>query len=105
MISGLSPKEQSAVKDNNKKWLVYILRCVDDSLYVGATNDIERRFVEHLTGKGSKFTRSRKAAEIIYTEEFNNKYDAFKREKEIKGFSRHKKLNLIKLKTTIDAPL
>ena len=79
------------------KWYVYILECEDKSLYVGATNDLERRLIEHKKGKGSKFVRSRKAAKIIYTEEFNNKYKAFKREREIKGHSRQKKLELIKL--------
>jgi len=83
------------------KWSVYILRCADNSLYVGATNNINKRFSAHLTGKGSKFTRSRKAVEIIYTEEFNDKCDALKRERQIKGFSRQKKLNLIKLNQVI----
>ena len=80
---------------SNNKWYVYIIECEDKSLYVGATNNIERRFMEHKTGKGSKFVRSRKAIKIVYTQVFDNKYDAFKREKEIKGFSRQKKLELI----------
>lgn len=66
-------------------------------MYVGVTNNIERRFVEHQSGKGSKYVRSKKAKKIIYTEIFDNKYDAFKREKEIKGYSRQKKIKLIEL--------
>jgi putative endonuclease len=83
--------------NNNEKWSVYILECSDGSLYIGATNDPQRRFEEHLSGKGSKYVRARKAKQIIYMEEVDNKYDAFKREREIKGYSRQKKLNLIKL--------
>ena len=81
---------------SESKWSVYILECEDKSLYVGATNNLERRLIEHKKGKGSKFVRSRKASKIIYTEEFNNKYEAYTREREIKGFSRQKKLKLIK---------
>jgi putative endonuclease len=77
------------------KWFVYIIECEDNSLYVGATNDPERRFKEHQQGKGSKYVRSRKPKAIVYQEEFDNKYDAFRREREIKGFSRQKKLALI----------
>jgi len=79
-----------------KKWFVYILECMDNSLYVGATNSLERRSIEHQTGKGSKYVGSHKAKRIIYTEGFNNKYDAYRREREIKGFSRQKKLSLLK---------
>ena len=81
--------------NNINKWFVYLLECEDNSLYVGATNNIERRFKEHQIGKGSKFIRSRKARKIVYTEEFDNKYSAFRREREIKGYSRQKKLKLI----------
>ena len=77
------------------KWFVYIIECEDNSLYIGATNDPERRFKEHQQGRGSKYVRSRKPKAIVYREEFDNKYDAFKREREIKGYSRQKKLALI----------
>jgi len=78
------------------KWYVYIVECLDKSLYVGATNNIQRRLNEHRTGKGSKYVRSRKLSKLVHSEEFNNKYDAFKREREIKGYSRQKKINLLK---------
>jgi putative endonuclease len=81
--------------NNLSRWFVYILECEDKSLYVGATNNIERRLQEHMIGKGSKFVRSRKANKIVYKEGFENKYDAYRREKQIKGFSRQKKLELI----------
>ncbi len=82
-----------------RKWFVYIIECEDGSLYTGATNNLGRRFKEHKAGKGSKYVRSRKAAKLIFWEEYDNKYDAYKRESEIKGFSRQKKLQLIELKS------
>ena len=80
-----------------KKWLVYIIECRDGSLYTGATNNINRRFKEHQTGKGSKYVRSRKALRVVFKENCKNKCAAYRREREIKGFSRQKKLQLIEL--------
>ena len=77
-------------------WYVYILKCEDGSLYTGFTNNIDRRFTEHKTKEGAKYTRSRKPVEILHTEEFENKKDAMRREYEIKGWRRGKKLGLIK---------
>ncbi|MFH1830296.1 MAG: GIY-YIG nuclease family protein [Pseudomonadota bacterium] len=78
-----------------KPWFVYILQCADNSLYTGTTIDIASRFAAHKTGKGAKFTRSRGAKKILYSEKFSAKSDAMKREREIKGLSRKEKLALI----------
>jgi putative endonuclease len=80
-----------------EKWLVYIIECRDGSLYTGATNNISRRFAEHQAGKGSKYVRSRKALRVVFLESCRNKSSAYRREREIKGFSRQKKLKLIEL--------
>jgi putative endonuclease len=82
----------------NNVWYVYIIECEDASLYVGVSTDIKRRFLEHKSGKGSKYVRSKKAKRIIFSETHDNKYSAFKREIEIKGYSRQKKLKLIESK-------
>ncbi len=82
--------------NKGNKWCVYILECEDGSLYTGATNDLVRRFNEHRKGKGSKFVNSRKAVKIVFSEECKDRYAAFAREREIKGFSRQKKLKLVK---------
>ncbi|MDN5341971.1 MULTISPECIES: GIY-YIG nuclease family protein [Oceanotoga] len=74
----------------------YILKCSDNSLYTGWTNDLKKRLETHNSGKGSKYTRSRLPVEIVYFEEFKNKSDAMKREYEIKKLSRKNKLILIK---------
>lgn len=79
-------------------WYVYILLCSDNSLYTGSTNNLEKRFLEHKNGKGSKYTRSHKPLKLIYTEEFATKSEALKREIEIKSWSRLKKINDLRLK-------
>lgn len=74
---------------------VYILRCSDNTLYTGWTNNLDKRLKTHNSGKGAKYTRARLPVEIVYFEEFDNKKDAMKRECEIKKLSRKEKLNLI----------
>ena len=74
---------------------VYILRCKDNSLYTGWTNDLEHRLKMHNSGLGAKYTRGRTPCTLVYFEIFDNKIDAQKREYEIKHLSRAKKENLI----------
>ncbi len=75
---------------------VYILRCADDSLYTGWTNNIERRLKAHEEGKGGKYTRGRLPVKLVYVEEYNDRISAQKREYEIKQMKRADKLKLIK---------
>lgn len=75
---------------------VYILLCGDGSLYTGWTNNLEKRFKDHCSGKGAKYTRGRGPLKIIYFETFENKVDAMKREYAIKKLRREEKDNLIK---------
>jgi putative endonuclease len=75
---------------------VYILRCSDDTLYTGYTNDLKERIKTHNLGKGAKYTRGRIPVKLEYYEEFENKSDALKRESKIKKYKRSKKINLIK---------
>jgi len=77
-------------------YFLYILRCSDDTLYTGITTDIQRRLEEHnSSAKGAKYTRSRRPVALIYTEEFEDRSSASKREYIIKRLSRAKKLALI----------
>ena len=78
---------------------VYILRCADGTFYTGWTTDPERRTRVHNSGKGAKYTRSRLPVELIYTEEFDNKTDAQRREYAIKQLSRVEKEKLIRWKS------
>ena len=75
---------------------VYILRCSDDTLYTGWTNDLEKRIKAHSNGTVAKYTRGRGPVELVYFEEFDDKKDAMKREYEIKKYTRSKKEWLIK---------
>ncbi len=80
-------------------WMVYIVRCSDDSLYTGVTTDAERRVNEHngqgAKGKGAKYTRVRRPVSLVYSECCNDRSDACKRESAIKKMSRNQKLSLL----------
>lgn len=80
---------------------VYILKCSDDNLYTGWTNNLEKRFKAHSTGKGAKYTKARLPVELVYYEEFEDKIDAMKREYEIKQLKRKEKLELINRKIDV----
>ncbi|MCP4653641.1 MAG: GIY-YIG nuclease family protein [Candidatus Omnitrophica bacterium] len=77
-------------------WYVYILKCNKDRLYTGITNNVDRRFKEHTSRKGGRFTKAFGARKLLYAEEQPNKSHALKREVQIKGWSRKKKLALIR---------
>ncbi len=76
-------------------WVVYVLRCRTGDLYTGCTTDLERRVREHGSGKGGKFTRSRRPVTLIYKEESKSRSDALRREHAIKKMSRKEKLTLV----------
>ncbi len=76
-------------------WFVYLLECKDGSLYTGSTNNPERRFSEHKNKKGGHYTSSHPVKKMIYIEQCETKSDALKREYQIKGLSRSKKIDLI----------
>ena len=77
------------------KWYVYILRCADDTLYTGITNDLARRLKAHNAGTASKYTRVRRPVDLVYQEEVETKGDALRREYQIKAMSRIQKQALI----------
>lgn len=76
---------------------VYILKCSDDSLYTGWTNNLQKRMEVHSKGKGAKYTRGRLPIELVYFEEYEEKSMAMKRECVIKKLSRKEKLDLIEI--------
>jgi len=77
-----------------KLYFVYILLCADDSFYIGMTNSIERRLVEHRTKK-SVYTSTRLPVKLVWREIFTNPNEAIRIEKQLKGWSRRKKQALI----------
>ena len=76
-------------------WYVYILECTDGSLYTGVTDNIQRRFEEHCSGKGGHYTANNRPVKILYTESWANRLLAEQREQQIKKWSRAKKFALI----------
>jgi putative endonuclease len=77
-------------------YFLYILECKDGSLYTGITTDVKRRFEEHVSGEGARYTRSRGVLRVAYSEKLLNRSLALKREAEIKSWTRKKKTYLIK---------
>ncbi len=75
-------------------YYAYLLKCSDNSLYCGITNDLDKRLKAHNAGTASKYTRVRRPVEMIYTEECGTKSDALKREIAIKKLTREQKLEL-----------
>lgn len=75
---------------------VYILKCADDTLYCGWTNELDKRLKAHNEGRGAKYTRGRSPVALAYYEAFETKEEAMKREAAIKKLSRGEKLKLFK---------
>jgi len=80
-------------------YLAYILECVDGSLYVGCTNNLEKRLKQHNESKqGAHYTKIRRPVILKYSEKFETLKEARQRETEIKSWRREKKLALINSK-------
>jgi putative endonuclease len=77
-------------------WYVYILRCSDDTLYTGTSNDVERRVANHNKKKGAKYTKTRTPVVLVYKKEFTDRSLACKEEYRIKQLTRNEKIKLIK---------
>ena len=76
---------------------VYIIECKDNSFYIGLTNDLVRRFEEHVTGFYSNcYTFKRRPLKLAYYETIPFLHEAIEREKQLKGWSRNKKIMLIR---------
>ncbi len=76
-------------------YFVYILLCEDGSFYTGSTDDVGKRFENHITGKGAKYTKSHKPVKIIYQKGFATKSEALKMEWAIKKLSKEEKIKLV----------
>ena len=77
-------------------YFVYMLKCSDDSLYVGSTNNLEKRIKQHNESKlGAHYTKTRRPVTLVHKEGFGTLKEARKREAELKGWTRAKKLELV----------
>jgi len=77
-------------------YFVYMLLCQDGSFYLGSTDDVQKRFLKHLSGKGASYTRSHKPVKVVYIEELVDKSTALKREYVLKQLTHTQKLLLYK---------
>lgn len=73
-------------------WHVYLLRCADETLYCGITNDLERRMASHNAGTGAKYTRPRTPVSLAASVEVGSKSDALKLEIQVKRKKRDRKI-------------
>lgn len=79
-----------------QEWFFYIVRCKDNSLYSGTTNNLERRVKEHNSGAGAKYTFVRRPVTLVYSEKCATLSEARKRESQIKGWPKTKKERLVR---------
>lgn len=82
-----------------EKWWVYMVRCKNRAIYTGIAKDVAKRVAHHNSGKGAKYTRANGPVELVYCEEARDVGYALKRERQIKGFSKVKKEQMISMKT------
>ena len=83
--------------ENEKKHYIYIIQCADGTLYTGWTTDLEGRMETHNSGAGAKYTRGRGPVRLLYSETFETKGEALKREIKIKKMDRDRKIKLMGL--------
>jgi predicted GIY-YIG superfamily endonuclease/nucleoid DNA-binding protein len=101
-----SPSKNAKVRAHSEKvgartdyrmsWFVYILRCSDNSLYCGATTDVQLRTESHNTGTGARYTRSRLPVRLVWYRKTASKSEAFKEEFRIKRLHKAEKELLIR---------
>lgn len=89
MLKGMKSK-------GKREWSVYLVRCVDGSLYTGIAKDVKARVEKHNKGKGAAYTRSHRPVELLYQEDRFTRSKALIREAQIKRWSRPKKMMLVK---------
>lgn len=78
-------------------WYVYVLSCADETLYTGITTDVERRVLEHNSGKkGAKYTKARRPVKLVYKKRCKDRGVALRSEYALKQLSREEKKQLIK---------
>ena len=78
-----------------KTSFIYILsNSYRTTFYIGVTNDLKKRIIQHKTKEGSKFTARYNIADLIYFEEFTDVQQAIAREKQLKNWKKEWKLNL-----------
>jgi putative endonuclease len=82
---------------NGRQFWVYILASGSgNAMYIGVTNSLEKRLSEHRRGSGSEFAKKYRVTRLVYAEEYDNPSDAIAREKQLKGWRRERKNELVR---------
>ena len=82
--------------EEDRSWFCYMVRCRDASLYVGIANDVEERVKRHNWGVATSYTAKRRPVQLVWMERCSDAKAARSREKEVKGWSRDKKFELVR---------
>jgi putative endonuclease len=77
------------------RWYVYVVRCVDGSLYTGISTDVAARVAAHNAGRGARYTRARRPVQLVHVENKRSQSTALRREAAIKALPRRSKLTLV----------
>lgn len=76
-------------------YFVYFLRTSANTLYIGQTNNLQKRLKDHQSKRGSKYIRSFESFQLVYSEEFSTRTEAMKREYQLKQLTKSQKEALI----------
>lgn len=79
---------------------MYVVKCKDNTLYTGYTNNLEKRIMMHNKGNGAKYTKSRRPVQLCYVETFETKREAMQAEYKFKQLTRKQKLAYIESRKT-----
>ncbi|MEZ8859435.1 GIY-YIG nuclease family protein [Vibrio sp. 10N.247.311.51] len=88
--------------DKNADWVVYLIRNRHNALYCGVTNNLERRFEQHQTGKGAKALKGKGPLKLVWSFDVGSKSEALKTEYAIKQLPKSRKEKLVSLKLIIE---
>ncbi|MGY8820332.1 MAG: GIY-YIG nuclease family protein [Pseudomonadales bacterium] len=83
----------------SKPWFVYLVRAANGSLYCGISDDAQRRFAAHQSGRGARFFHSSPAVALVYVETLGSKSDALRRERAIKQMKKSAKEALVSVQS------
>jgi putative endonuclease len=88
----------------NVLWHLYLIECVDGTLYTGVSTDVQRRFQQHLAGKGARYTRSHKPLQLIASCPVGTRSEALRAELAIKKLPRENKIATMQLRSSASLP-
>ena len=93
-VSRSEPRGKT-VSESTQGWFIYILRCADDSYYVGHAEEVHGRVAAHNAGEDARWTAACRPVTLVHQESHESLAQAMQRERQIKGWTRAKKAALI----------